>query len=264
MTTAHNPESASTTERFYRVHVIKSSMTLPYRSVPAISTSPPRYHALTSLLGSTSLQRFPRFLIKTAHNPLRGNVSHIDSRDCQLYDKRYSAEERILRTMTPIIAIIGRSKSGKTSLIEQLIPELIKRGYRVATIKHHDQDFTIDQEGKDTWRHKQAGAQSVIISSPRKVAVIEDSFQDLSLDELVVRLSLEADIIIAEGFKRDRHPKIEVFRQEGHSQPLATELKNVIAVVTDVPLLSDIPCVSPADITTIADIIEEQVISAFV
>jgi molybdopterin-guanine dinucleotide biosynthesis protein B len=164
--------------------------------------------------------------------------------------------------MTPIIVIVGRSKSGKTSLIEQLIPEFIKRGYRVATIKHHDQDFTIDQEGKDTWRHKQAGAQSVIISSPHKVAVIEDSPRDLSLDELANRFIRQADIIIAEGFKRDRHPKIEVFRQGGHSQPLATELKNVIAVVTDAPLVSDIPCVSPADIIAIADIIEEQVIHA--
>jgi molybdopterin-guanine dinucleotide biosynthesis protein B len=137
-------------------------------------------------------------------------------------------------TMNPIIAIVGRSNSGKTALIEQLIPEFIKRGYRVATIKHHDKDFDIDHEGKDTWRHKQAGAQSVIIASPHKIAVIEDTSQDLSLDELATHFIRQADIIIAEGFKRDRHPKIEVFRQEGHSHPLATELKNVIAVVSDV------------------------------
>jgi molybdopterin-guanine dinucleotide biosynthesis protein MobB len=176
--------------------------------------------------------------------------------------QRIKIAELRVYAMTPIITIVGKAKSGKSTLIEQLIPELVKRGYRVATIKHHDRDFAIDHEGKDTWRHKQAGAQSVMIASPHKIAVIEDSSQDLSLDELVARFSRKADIIIAEGFKRDRHPKIEVLREETASRPLANELKNVIAVVSDAPFVLDIPRISPADTIAIADIIEKQVIRA--
>jgi molybdopterin-guanine dinucleotide biosynthesis protein B len=158
--------------------------------------------------------------------------------------------------MIPIISIVGRSKSGKTTLIEQLIPELIKRGYHVATIKHHGKDFSIDQEGKDSWRHKEAGACTVIISSPRKVALVEDVTHDLTLDELIARFIRKADIIIAEGFKREKHPKIEVFRKAAHPHPLAPELENVIAVVSDDPLPLNIPCLSPDDISGIADVIE--------
>jgi len=163
--------------------------------------------------------------------------------------------------MMPIISIVGRSKSGKTSLIEQLIPEFIKRGYRVATIKHHGNDFPIDHEGKDSWRHKAAGAHTVVISSPQKIALIEDSPHDLSLDELATRFIRGADIIIAEGFKREGHPKVEVFRKEIHPHPLAPELENVIAVVSDVSLTIDIPCLGINDIKGIADLIEGQFIT---
>jgi len=162
--------------------------------------------------------------------------------------------------MIPIISIVGRSKSGKTTLIERLIPELIKRGYRVATIKHHGKAFQIDHEGKDSWRHKQAGAQTVVISSPQKVALMEDASQDLSPAELATRFIRGADIIIAEGFKRDKHPKIEVFRKGIHPHPLAPELENVLAVVSDKPLILDIPCLNLNDIKGIADIIEERVV----
>jgi len=163
--------------------------------------------------------------------------------------------------MIPIISIVGRSKSGKTTLIERLIPEFIRRGYRVATIKHHGNDFPIDHEGKDSWRHKEAGAHTAVISSPQKVALIEDVSQDLSLTELATRFIRGADIIIAEGFKRERHPKVEVFRKEIHPHPLAPELENVIAVVSDDPLPLAIPCLGFDDITGIADTIEERVIS---
>ena len=162
--------------------------------------------------------------------------------------------------MIPIISIVGRSKSGKTTLIEGLIPEFMKRGYRVATIKHHNKAFQIDHEGKDSWRHKQAGAHTVIISSPQKVALIEDVSQDLSLDDLANRFIQGADIIIAEGFKRDKHPKIEVFRKAIHPHPLAPELENMIAVVSDCPLSLDIPCMDFNDIKGIADVIEERII----
>ena len=163
--------------------------------------------------------------------------------------------------MIPIISIVGRSKSGKTTLIEQLIPEFIRRGYRVATIKHHGNDFPIDHKGKDSWRHKEAGAHTVFISSPHKVAVIEDTPYDLSLEELATRFIRGADIIIAEGFKKERHPKIEVFRKGVHPRPLAPELENVIAVVSDDPPSVAFPSLRHDDIRGIADTIEEQVIA---
>jgi molybdopterin-guanine dinucleotide biosynthesis protein MobB len=163
--------------------------------------------------------------------------------------------------MIPIISIVGRSKSGKTTLIERLIPEFIKRGYRVATVKHHGNDFSIDHEGKDSWRHKEAGAHTVIISSPQKVALVEDASHDHSLEELVTRFIQGVDIIIAEGFKRAKHPKVEVFRQGVHPHPLASKLENVIAVVSDDPLALTIPCLDFKDINGIANIIEKQAMS---
>jgi molybdopterin-guanine dinucleotide biosynthesis protein MobB len=163
--------------------------------------------------------------------------------------------------MIPIISIVGSSKSGKTTLIEQLIPELIKRGYRVATIKHHGKDFHIDHRGKDSWRHKEAGAHTVVISSPQKVALIEDASHDHSPDELANRFIQGVDIVIAEGFKRAKHPKVEVFRKGVHPHPLAPELENVIAVVSDDPLQLNIPCLNLNDISGIADVIEEQVVT---
>jgi molybdopterin-guanine dinucleotide biosynthesis protein MobB len=163
--------------------------------------------------------------------------------------------------MIPIISIVGSSKGGKTTLIEQLIPELIKRGYRVATIKHHGKDFQIDHTRKDSWRHKKAGAHTVVISSPQKVALVEDVSHDHSLEELAARFIQGVDIIIAEGFKREQYPKMEVFRKEVHHHPLAPDLENVIAVVSDDPLELEIPCFNHKDISGITDVIEEQVIS---
>jgi molybdopterin-guanine dinucleotide biosynthesis protein MobB len=162
--------------------------------------------------------------------------------------------------MIPIISIVGSSKGGKTTLIERLIPEFIKRGYRVATIKHHGKDFQIDQTGKDSWRHKEAGAHTVVISSPQKVALVEDVSHDHSLEELATRFIQGVDIIIAEGFKREKHSKVEVFRKEVHPHPLTPELENVIAVVSDDPLPLDIPCLNLNDISGIADVIEERVV----
>jgi len=164
--------------------------------------------------------------------------------------------------MVPIISIVGSSKSGKTTLIEQLIPEFIKRGYRVATIKHHGGDFQIDRPEKDSWRHKEAGAHTVIISSPQKIALVEDVSRDHSPEELAARFIQGVDIIIAEGFKRARHPKVEVFRKEIQPHPLAPELENVIAMASDDPLPLDIPCLRLDDIRGIADLIEERVATA--
>ena len=81
----------------------------------------------------------------------------------------------MITSMIPIVSIVGKSNSGKTTLIEKLIAELTRRGWRVATIKHNRHGFEIDHEGKDSWRHKQAGAVATVVASPRRIAVIEDT-----------------------------------------------------------------------------------------
>ena len=86
--------------------------------------------------------------------------------------------------MIPVVSIVGKSDAGKTTLIEKLIPELVRRGYRVATVKHDVHGFDVDREGKDSWRHKQAGAHTVVISSPEKLALIRDVDHDADLAEL--------------------------------------------------------------------------------
>lgn len=149
--------------------------------------------------------------------------------------------------MIPIVCIVGRSKSGKTVLIERLIPELNRRGLRVATVKHHHGDFEIDQKGKDSWRHRAAGAHTAVISSPQKVALVADVAQDLPLEEVVERYIREVDIVIAEGYKGGDHPKIEVFRKAIHPEPLAPTLKNLIAVVGD-PVTTQVPSLPFDDI----------------
>ena len=115
--------------------------------------------------------------------------------------------------MIPIISIVGKSDSGKTTLLEKLVPELTRRGYRIATIKHDVHGFEVDQEGKDSWRHKQAGAHTVVISSPNKIALIRDVEKDLNLEEIRERLIQDVDLILSEGYKKDVQPKIEVFRK---------------------------------------------------
>jgi molybdopterin-guanine dinucleotide biosynthesis protein B len=104
--------------------------------------------------------------------------------------------------MIPIISIVGKSDSGKTTLIEKLVPELTRRGYRIATVKHDVHGFEVDREGKDSWRHKQAGAHTVVISSPKKVALIRDVEKDMTLEEIREKLIQDVDLILSEEYKR--------------------------------------------------------------
>src|SRR4030042_3390165 len=115
--------------------------------------------------------------------------------------------------MIPIVSIVGKSDSGKTTLIEKLLPELGRRGYRVATVKHDVHGFEVDREGKDSWRHKKAGAHTVVLSSPQKVAVIRDVERDLTLEEIREKFIRDVDLILSEGYKNDVQPKIEGFRK---------------------------------------------------
>ncbi|MBS3901802.1 MAG: molybdopterin-guanine dinucleotide biosynthesis protein B [Dethiobacter sp.] len=157
----------------------------------------------------------------------------------------------------PIVSVVGKSDSGKTTLICGLLPELKRRGYRVATIKHDVHGFEIDKPGKDTWKHSQAGADIVIISSPAKVALLEKVSEELTLDEVMARIS-NVDIIISEGYKRNNKPKIEVFRSTVHEAPLCTGEDNLIAFVSDIVLDLGVPVFSLNDYAGIAALIERR------
>jgi len=157
--------------------------------------------------------------------------------------------------MPPLISIVGRSKSGKTTLIEKLIGELKSRGYRVATIKHAPEGATFDEPGKDTWRHAQAGSDTIAISSSNQITVIRQVTHAPKLDEIARLLGEDYDIILAEGFKHDDAPKIEVHRR-AVGAPLST-LKKLIATATDEPLQNKTRQFSMEDIKGIADLLEK-------
>lgn len=159
--------------------------------------------------------------------------------------------------MIPIVSIVGKSNSGKTTLIEKIIPELIRRGYRVATIKHDVHGFDIDEEGKDSWRHRKAGADAVILSSPKQIALIRSVDRDLAAAELGDRFIDDVHIIITEGFKKDIQPKIEVFRKEMHRDLLTTTDDNVLAVVSNQTFDLSVPCLDLDDVNGVVDVIEK-------
>jgi len=151
--------------------------------------------------------------------------------------------------------VAAKSKSGKTTLLEKVIGELKSRGYKIAVIKHHPHNFEIDHPGKDTWRHAQAGADIVAISGPEKVAFIEKRERELTLDEIVSRIS-GVDIIITEGYKREKKPKIEVFRSEAQLE-LVSPAEELLAIAGDIIIEHPAPCFHIDDYRSIANVIED-------
>lgn len=140
----------------------------------------------------------------------------------------------------PIICIVGRSKVGKTTLLEKLIPALKRRGYRVATVKHHSHPgFEIDRPGKDTWRHAQAGSDHVVIAAPDKVASIRRVEREPTLEEIAATIT-DVDFILTEGYKRSGYPKIEVVRAAHNPEPICTP-EELLALATDAPIAFDVP-----------------------
>lgn len=156
--------------------------------------------------------------------------------------------------MPAIISVVGKSDSGKTTLVVKLVRELKKRGYSVGTVKHASHGFEIDREGKDSWHHKAAGADMVIVAGPGKIAIFKDIACE-TLDCLSAYFQ-GMDIVIAEGFKRDHQPKIEIYRPEAHKQPLGLSTDNLIAFVSDTDLDFNVPKFGLDDIIGLADLIE--------
>ncbi|MFC1860203.1 molybdopterin-guanine dinucleotide biosynthesis protein B [Chloroflexota bacterium] len=156
--------------------------------------------------------------------------------------------------MPPIVSIVGRSKSGKTTLIEKLIGELKSRGYRVGTIKHTPQGMDLDESDKDSWRHIQAGSEATATCSADKVVLVRPVRQALTLDEVARLLGEDCDIILTEGFKQGDAPKIEVHRRE--VAPPLSMVSKLIAIVTDEHRDTETRQFSFQDIKGLADLLE--------
>lgn len=137
--------------------------------------------------------------------------------------------------MKPLVSFVGTSGCGKTTLIVKVISELVERGYKVSTVKHDAHDFQMDKEGKDTWKHKNAGASAIVISNKTKYAVISDVDEEKSIFELADMLPANTDIIIAEGFKQELQNKIEVYRSGYSTKLQCRNDKNLMAIATDCP-----------------------------
>src|SRR5215471_6645678 len=140
-----------------------------------------------------------------------------------------------------VFGLAGWSGSGKTTLMTALIPEFVSRGVTVSTLKHAHHGFDVDQPGKDSWRHRQAGAREVMISSQRRWALMHElrGAPEPALDELVRRMS-PVDLLLVEGFKRHPHPKIEVYRPSLGKPLLHPYDPFVVAIASDEEL-PDIP-----------------------
>ena len=163
--------------------------------------------------------------------------------------------------MIPIISVVGKSGVGKTTLLEKLIAELKRRGYRVGTIKHDAHGFEIDKPGKDSWRHAQAGSDAVLISSPEKLALIKRLNGERSLDELLAYMG-DVDLVLTEGYKSGDKPKIEVSRQ-ARGQELLCHEEELLALVTDQPFDLDVPQFEHGDVVGLADLIEKEHLMSF-
>jgi molybdopterin-guanine dinucleotide biosynthesis protein MobB len=158
--------------------------------------------------------------------------------------------------MPPLVSIVGRSESGKTTLIEILIPELKRRGYRIGTIKHTHHALEIDQTGKDSARHRAAGAHTVILASTGQIAMIKSASSDSVAD--LIRYFYDVDLLITEGYKHENTPKIEVVRTEVHTELLCRSDPGLIALATDADIAVHVPVFRLDDPVPIADFIEQR------
>jgi formylmethanofuran dehydrogenase subunit E len=160
-----------------------------------------------------------------------------------------------------VVLIVGYKKTGKTALIEKLIPELSNRGYRVGTVKHHHSDFpaSFDGEGTDTWRHRHAGAAGVALATPTDIAMFRDNAGATSLDEIISGLG-ETDIVLVEGFHEEARAKIEVLSDRNDQRVCQTD-GNLLAVVSAGAPQTTVPAFAPDEIKPLADLIERKILS---
>ena len=170
-------------------------------------------------------------------------------------------EEQGEEKKLPIVSIAGKSQSGKTMLMEQLIAEFKKRGYKVVALKHSHGEIEIDHPGKDSWKFTQAGSDAVCISSPAKLAFIKNLDHELNIGEIMPIIGLAFDLVLAEGFSKSKIPKIEVHRKEVGDDLLCSP-EELSAIVTDAPLDTDVAQFPWGNTVAVADFIEKKFLRA--
>jgi molybdopterin-guanine dinucleotide biosynthesis protein MobB len=166
----------------------------------------------------------------------------------------------------PVVSIVAKSGTGKTTLLEKLIVEMKQRGFRVGAIKHDAHSFNIDHEGKDSWRLTQAGADIMLITSPEKITMVKQHAkeQEPTLAETVATYCKDIDIVLTEGFKRSTMPKIEVHRRERSEKLLCRGEEydpSLIAIASDSPLEVDVPLYDINDTQGLCDLIVKRFLS---
>jgi molybdopterin-guanine dinucleotide biosynthesis protein MobB len=159
---------------------------------------------------------------------------------------------------TPVVCFVGRKNSGKTTLMEKVILGLKAAGYRVGAVKHDAHTFEIDYPGKDSFRFQAAGADTTVISSPRKTAVVLHHQEELPLESILERFVSGVDIVLLEGYKSSRFPKIEVHRKATGEPLLHPIPPGLIAVATDEPVDAPAPRFDIHDPDSLRGFIIEQ------
>lgn len=162
------------------------------------------------------------------------------------------------------VSFIAKSGVGKTTLLEKVIILLKQRGYRVGVIKHDAHNFDIDQPGKDSYRLTAAGADTMLIASSEKLALVKKHPEAPNVEELIATYFCDVDIILTEGFKNSTLPKIELHRQELDSALLCRGEKNdphLVAVASDMKLILDVPALDINNPTQVADFVEQNFIN---
>ena len=157
-----------------------------------------------------------------------------------------------------IFGVTGWKNSGKTGLMERLITEFTARGLTVSSIKHAHHSFDIDHPGRDSYRHRDAGARQVLLASRNRWALMHElrDEDEPSLGDLLKQLS-PVDLVLIEGYKRDRHPKIEAHRKETGQPLIAPEDETIVAVASDTPVSVDRPVLDLNDTASIANFIAQ-------
>lgn len=159
-----------------------------------------------------------------------------------------------------LYGVAGWKNAGKTGLMERLVAEITRRGFTVSTVKHAHHSFDVDHPGKDSFRHREAGAAEVLLASRNRVALMQElrNAPEPPLSELLARLR-PVDLVLVEGYKRDAHPKVEAHRAATGNPLIAPEDPTIRAVASDVPLSLDRPFFDLNDTAAIADFILAEV-----
>jgi len=159
-----------------------------------------------------------------------------------------------------LYGVVGWKNAGKTGLMERLVTDITGRGITVSTVKHAHHTFDVDHQGKDSYRHRVAGASEVLLSSRNRVALMQElrDQDEPTLEALLARLS-PVDLVLIEGYKRDTHRKVEAHRAVTGNSLIAPDDPTIRAVASDVPLDLDRPVFDLDDTTAIADFILSEV-----